>query len=121
VPSRAIRIPLEAAVVAAIGLAAAVAGLGAAAVIVVAAIAVALVGLSEFLISAREVTGLEPAVVTAPGPSTKPEGDEPELEHGPQAAVSERVARAILLSGQPPLPPEPPRAGPTTPPRPERQ
>lgn len=119
-PSRAIRIPVEAAVVAAIGLAAAVAGLGAAAVIVVVAISVALVGLSEFLISAREVTGLEPAVATAPGPSPKLEGDEPELD-GPQAAVSERVARAILLSGQPPLPPEPPRAGPTTPPRPERQ
>jgi hypothetical protein len=119
VPSRAIRIPVEAAVVAAIGLAAAVAGLGAAAVIVVVAIAVALVGLSEFLISAREVTGLEHSVATAPGPSPRLGGDE--LELGPQAAVSERVARAILLSGQPPLPPEPPRAGPTKPPRPERQ
>ena len=42
-------------------------------------------------------------------------------EAGPQAAVSERVARAILLSGQPPLPPEPTRAEPPTPSGPDRQ
>jgi hypothetical protein len=112
VPSRAIRVPLEAVVIAAIGLATAVAGLSAAAVIAVVAVAVMLIALSEFLISARQLPELEPAAVSASMDSPNLEVDEPAAE----AAVSERMARAILLSGQPPLPPDTTRDEPHTPP-----
>jgi hypothetical protein len=87
----------------------------------VVALAVILIALSEFLISARDVTEIEPSAGSASVPPSKLEGDEPEPEPTPQVAVSERVARAILLSGQPPLPPEPPKAEPSTPSEPERR
>jgi hypothetical protein len=119
VTSRAVRVPLEIAVFAVIGLAAAVAGLDPAAVITVVAVAVLLIALSEFLISAREAPETEPPSVVAAPVSATIEADDREPEPTPQAAVSERVARAILLSGQPPLPPEPTKTEPATSSRPE--